>query len=246
MSRQQVEKVNQAKDGRTHTPLSQPTTDFHATNADHESILDMQRLVGNQATQRLLSGGFLQTKMSVSTPDDAYEQEADQVAQQVMTMPAPLQREAAPDEAALATKRIQRDQQDEDDKLQMKSLVQRDDALDDDDPNKLMAKRDSVPTVTPDIEAQIEQGRGSGQAMPASAQSFFEPRFGQDFSNVRIHTGEEADALNRDLEARAFTNQSDIYFRSGEYQPDTSAGRELLAHELTHVVQQGGSAPIEG
>ncbi len=65
---------------------------------------------------------------------------------------------------------------------------------------------------------------------------------GADFSGVRVHTGGQADTLNRNLSARAFTTGQDIFFKQGEYSPGSSGGRELLAHELTHVVQQNGDS----
>jgi hypothetical protein len=68
-----------------------------------------------------------------------------------------------------------------------------------------------------------------------------EPRFGADFSGVRVHSGGEAAALNHDFKAQAFTRQRDIYFGSGKYNPESSTGQRLLAHELTHVVQQSQS-----
>jgi hypothetical protein len=63
----------------------------------------------------------------------------------------------------------------------------------------------------------------------------------EDFGNVNIHTGGDANHVNEAVQARAFTTGSDIFFRDGEYNPESSSGRELLAHELTHVVQQGAS-----
>jgi hypothetical protein len=98
-----------------------------------------------------------------------------------------------------------------------------------------------VPPVTDDVESRIDRSRGSGSAMPENARGFFESRMGADFSGVKIHTGSESDQLNRSLDARAFTTGSDIFFRDGEYNPDSSGGRELLAHELTHVVQQNAA-----
>jgi hypothetical protein len=68
-----------------------------------------------------------------------------------------------------------------------------------------------------------------------------EDSFGTDFSRVRVHTSSQSDTLNRQLQARAFTTGSDIFFRSGEYKPTSGAGQQLLAHELTHVVQQGAA-----
>lgn len=90
------------------------------------------------------------------------------------------------------------------------------------------------------VEKQISGMKGGGQALPESARDFFEPRFGQDFSDVRVHTGGESDKVNREISARAFTNGNDIFLRNNEYNPDSNDGRTLLAHELTHVVQQTG------
>lgn len=82
---------------------------------------------------------------------------------------------------------------------------------------------------------------GGGAPLPASARAFFGPRFGRDFSDVRIHTGPGAAAAARGIGARAYTLGADIAFGAGEYAPGTPAGKRLLAHELAHVVQQGGA-----
>ncbi len=99
---------------------------------------------------------------------------------------------------------------------------------------------DGAGEVAPEVEAAIQRQRGGGQSLDKDVRAQMEPFFGVDFSRVRVHTGSEADTLNRAVSARAFTTDSDIFFRDGEYAPNSSAGRELLAHELTHVVQQGG------
>ena len=72
-----------------------------------------------------------------------------------------------------------------------------------------------------------------------------ESAFGADFSGVRIHAGSAAAGLSRDIQAHAFTHGSDIYFNHGQYDPHTDGGRRLLAHELTHVVQQRGASSIQ-
>ena len=94
--------------------------------------------------------------------------------------------------------------------------------------------------VTPGVEAAIQRERGGEQALDSTARAQMEPALGADFSGMRVHTGAQADTLNRDLTARAFTVGQGIFFKQGEYSPGSSTGRELLAHELTHVVQQGG------
>ena len=91
------------------------------------------------------------------------------------------------------------------------------------------------------IERQLARLRGQGAALPSGFLSEMEQRFGADLSGVRVHSGHEAAQLNQSLRARAFTHGADIYFGSSAYDPSSRAGRRLLAHELTHVVQQGAA-----
>jgi len=94
-------------------------------------------------------------------------------------------------------------------------------------------------TITkPQIEETIDKSRGGGAALDSGVRAQMESALGADLGRVRIHDGSQADSLNRSLSARAFTTGSDIFFRQGEYQPGSSGGRKLLAHELTHVIQQ--------
>jgi hypothetical protein len=86
-------------------------------------------------------------------------------------------------------------------------------------------------------------GRG-GEPLPAASRSFFEARFGYDFGHVRVHVDGAADEGARAVRARAYTLGGDIVFGAGEYAPETHQGKSLLAHELTHVVQQAGAAPV--
>ncbi|GGO76188.1 hypothetical protein GCM10011348_02800 [Marinobacterium nitratireducens] len=89
------------------------------------------------------------------------------------------------------------------------------------------------------LEQKIQNSRGNGSPLPDAVLKDMEQQFGNDFSHVVIHNDNEAAELCRELNARAFTVGSDIYFAPGEFTPETEAGRELLAHELTHVIQQG-------
>jgi hypothetical protein len=104
----------------------------------------------------------------------------------------------------------------------------------------LQAKGQSGQTteVTSDLESRIQALKGGGQPLPKSVRAFFAPRFGQDFSHIRIHSNTEGAHLARKLNAKAFTTGSNIVFGSGEYSPGSSRGKQLLAHELTHVMQQ--------
>lgn len=95
--------------------------------------------------------------------------------------------------------------------------------------------------VAPGVGGAIQRARGGGRGLDAGVRGAMEAAFGTDFGGVRVHTGPRADTLNRALHARAFTTGSDIFFRGGEYAPSSPGGKELLAHELTHVVQQAGA-----
>ncbi|WP_219837868.1 DUF4157 domain-containing protein [Paenibacillus sp. R14(2021)] len=90
----------------------------------------------------------------------------------------------------------------------------------------------------PKVEAAIDESRGKGQPLPDALRKKLEASFKADFSKVSIHTDNAADQLAKQVGARAFTTGSDIYFRQGEFKPDTASGIQLLSHELTHVVQQ--------
>lgn len=92
------------------------------------------------------------------------------------------------------------------------------------------------------VEQRIERARGGGSALPADLRRTMGEGLGADLGGVRVHTGGEADSLNRSLGAQAFTVGSDVFFASGQYQPGDTAGRHLLAHELAHTVQQTGGA----
>jgi hypothetical protein len=99
--------------------------------------------------------------------------------------------------------------------------------------------------VHPSVEKAISSSRGSGASLDRGVQEKLAPQLGDSLSDVRIHADSTADALARSVSARAFATGSDVYFAQGEYRPGTAEGNRLLAHELTHVVQQRG-APTSG
>ncbi|MBC7811538.1 MAG: DUF4157 domain-containing protein [Burkholderiales bacterium] len=145
----------------------------------------------------------------------------------------------AGEEDELAMKRMDIQRAGEEDELAMKRMeIQR--AEEDELAMKSEDMRGAF-EVGGSVEDNISSAKGSGQAMPDTSRDFFESRMGYDFGGVQIHNGGEADTLNRSLSAKAFTTGSDIFFRQGEYKPDSQDGKQLLAHELTHVVQQGAA-----
>jgi Domain of unknown function (DUF4157) len=96
--------------------------------------------------------------------------------------------------------------------------------------------------VHPDVEQAIARTRGSGPPIDRGVRDRAAPVLGDPLTDVHVHTDLGADALTHAMSARAFTTGTDIYFGRGEYRPGTSAGDELIAHELTHVVQQRGAS----
>ncbi|CAN1208785.1 hypothetical protein TUMEXPCC7403_01090 [Tumidithrix helvetica PCC 7403] len=172
----------------------------------------------------------VQAKLAIGAVGDKYEQEADQVASQVVqtiNTPEQVQRE---DEEQVQTKpleSIQRDEapEEEDEELQMKPLLQRREA---------MAGGDA----SEELESSIHQAKGSGQSLDPNLQEKMGQAMGADFSSVKVHTDSQSDQLNQSIQAKAFTTGQDIFFRQGAYDPSSKGGQELIAHELTHVVQQ--------
>ncbi len=215
-----------------------PTT----AEGSNSELVRLQRLVGNHALQRMLAdnpkrtGLIIQTKMTVGAADDPYEREADAVASQVMAKRDVVQREA--DEEELAMKRMPEVQREADEEELAMKRIQR---QDEEQPVDMSGSFD----VNNDVESRINAASGSGQTIPEVHRDMFESSMGHDFSGVNIHADAQSDSLNKELGARAFTTGSDIFFRQGEYNPASSGGQELLAHELTHVVQQGGAASIQ-
>ena len=196
----------------------------------------------------------IQAKLTVNQPGDVYEQEADRVADQVMRMAAPGKNAPASyaaRPAAFLTPTIQRmcSKCEEEAKLQRAAMPEEEDDEAriqrepiEDDEEMLQAKSDSgsTPTVTPAVDSQIRNLQGSGQSLDPTTRGFMESRFGRDFSDVRVHTDAHANQLARSVQAKAFTTGNNIVFRSGQYNPTEPSGQHLLAHELTHVVQQSG------
>jgi hypothetical protein len=209
---------------------AQKTHHSISMNSPVEQIIFMQRTIGNRAVERLMKSGALQAKLRIGAPGDAYEQEADRVAEQVMLMPQGMSRGSS------GTPHIQRAcPKCEKDELQRKSL-------EGDEELQGKATSGSASEVSHDIETQIQALKGGGQPLSENSRAFFEPRFGIDLTHVRVHTGSNAIQMNRDVGARAFTCGSDIYFGAGH----TPGNSDLTAHELTHVVQQMGGAPAQG
>jgi len=183
----------------------------------------------------------IQTKLTIGKAGDKYEQEADRVASQVVNqINSPVAQKSQ-------AETIQREDVPEEDELMMKpeaGIIQREDVPEDEEELQRKSEVDQGGTATPDLEASIQQARSSGKPLTNEIRTKMESAFGSDFSSVKIHHNAQSDSLNRSIQARAFTTGQDIFFRQGAYNPGSRGGQELLAHELTHVVQQSGGARI--
>lgn len=168
----------------------------------------------------LLSCAFIQAKLKVGAVDDPLEHEADRVADQVTRTPDP---KASATCLASAPQSEMQAGGKKDEDTQRLQIIPR---------SALRSQTSAFPYVAGHVV------QSSGQMLDADVRAYFEPRFGHDFSAVRVHTDDCAAASAASMGASAFTVGSSIAFAAGRYDPDTPAGRRLLAHELTHVVQQ--------
>lgn len=188
---------------------------------------EFHRVLGNRAVGRLV-----QAKLTVNQPGDVYEQEADRVADVVMRMPGPPLNEPVPHPsttAAIPSVQCQRAGDGgapcpkcEEEK---KGPVQR----------KIGDASGLGGMLVPD---NLLQHLDHGRPLDSATRSFFEPRFGQDFSEVRLHTDATAADSARKLNALAYTFGNNVVMGAGQFAPHSSSGQRLLAHELTHVLQQ--------
>lgn len=165
----------------------------------------------------------IQRKRVLGPAHDAYEQEADAVATQVVTQ---LGQSTSTEQAPTGTHEAQQ--------TSTPPVLRKVSS------SASLSSNESSP-ISDAVEGSIQSSLGSGSHLPGGLQSRMEGAFGADFSNVRIHANSDADNLNSSLGARAFTVGQDVYFGRSEYQPTSTSGQHLLAHELTHVVQQNGS-----
>lgn len=201
----------------------------------------------------------IQAKLSISSPDDAYEKEADRTADTIVntsesaSFGSKLQKQ---EEELQAKTFLQRQEEEEEEELQAKSFLQKQEEDEKVQPKPLLQKQEAEEeaqasiqkkessasrAVTPGTSSRLNSRKGQGKSMAKQTQNFMEAQFNKDFSGVRIHNDTEANVISQKLSAQAFTLGKDIYFNSGKYNPRSKDGKHLLAHELTHVVQQNHS-----
>jgi hypothetical protein len=255
----------------------QSSTKKPAQNPVIDSVMHLQRTIGNRAVSGLLQSGRLQTKLAIGQPGDKYEREADTVAQRVVSMPestvqratddkkkeiqkaplvsgiTPLVQSAVDEKKELQKTPVGDDKKEQgiqrtpvaDDKEKEPGIKRK--AVDDKKEDALQKKEGAgntssmSTTATGHVESTINSSKGGGHPLSENDRSYFEPRFGTSFEDVRLHTDTQAAQVSGDLNAQAFTVGKDVFFGAGKFDTGSGAGKRLMAHELTHVVQQMNS-----
>ena len=255
--------ANQRKDSKVSNKAATPAKRSSSgsgssisTMSPHDSIIHLQKTIGNQAVQRLLRsktkndnfGKNIQAKLKVSQPGDVYEQEADLVAEHIMGMSpstnsldsiTTTNEKSRTDEkcSACEMKHGEKERQiGKNASTTMYTFAQK-------RPPMRQAGTGGKASRTTDVEAAGQAAGWEGESLPSEVRRYFEPRFGWDFSKVHIHADSDAARGAQAIQARAYTQGRDIVFGAGEYTPATNEGRRLVAHELAHVVQQEGGYP---
>jgi hypothetical protein len=210
-----------AESSKQHDHAAAATSHARDTAPAAESlspVLQLQQQAGNQAVQELLRSGYIQAKLAISSPDDPEEREADNVANTIMRKPvgAPSSRPCSCSHNGEMCEECRQ--------KQSQPTISR------------QASAQFAPIDVPRIVSDVL--RSPGHPLDAATRAFFEPRFGHDFSHVRVHTGPEAAASARSINALAYTSGSNVVFAASQYSPYTTVGQTLLAHELTHTIQQ--------
>ncbi len=203
-----------------------------AGKTQNNSIRDTSFIQKKNSSKAANATQFIQPKLTVGQPNDKYEREADTVASKVVTM-------SNPDTNSEATaNNISKKQTSQPQRKALANTIS---------PVVQRASNNSSKknTATNNISQKLSSRNGKGDRMDPNTSDYMESRFGASFSNVRIHKDENAVQMSQNLGARAFTNGNNIYFNKGQYSPNSSNGKHLLAHELTHTIQQKGVSSVQ-
>ncbi|MDB9313552.1 DUF4157 domain-containing protein [Spirulina sp. CS-785/01] len=200
----------------------EPTSEHTPIQRQHNMGTLFQSPMSEDRSPRVASP--LQAKLTIGAANDPYEQEADRVAKTVVQRIHTREKPQATEEES-----VQRSPNPSQRPIPIRPLVQRQETMTLDGGE-----------ASRELESSLNQAKGSGQSLDPTLQRSMGQAMGADFSGVKIHTDSQSDQLNHSLQARAFTTGQHVFFKKGEYNPSSKGGQELIAHELTHVVQQNG------
>ncbi|WP_197285210.1 DUF4157 domain-containing protein [Planktothricoides sp. SR001] len=170
----------------------------------------------------------IQTKLTIGAPGDKYEQEADTIARKVVSQINSPTAQAKPTTKVLQRQPIGRD-------ITVSPFA------------GMMQAKEAIAggPASQDLESSINRAKGGGQPLDAGLQQSMGQAMGADFSGVRVHTDSSANNLSQSIQAKAFTTGQDVFFAQGQYDPGSKDGQELIAHELTHTIQQSSASTIQ-
>ncbi len=230
------------KDGAAHTaPVAkQPAKNFFPAPGK-ENFFGGGESTGKEDSFFKNTGA--QAKLMIGASNDSFEKQADTTADKVVSKlnnPAPaVQTKAVKEEEQLQKKEEEIDKTGN--KLQKKTAFESNEEPAEKQKIQAKSENSSGQPASSALQSQLNSTKGGGQPLPDQAKQSMESGFGADFSGVRIHNDSNAAKMNNQIGAQAFTHGNDIYFNEGKYNPNSSEGSHLLAHELTHTVQQGAS-----
>ncbi len=191
---------------------------------ENKNLLSTIKKAGNVPAK---SNAFFQPKLSVNQPNDTYEQQADAMADKVMRMPFTQTGETFFKPHISSIQRKCRQCEDEEKMLHRKEVS------------------NNETQGSSELGSYVGSLHSSGQPLPDNARKFFEPRFGHDFSKVKIHNDSLAAKSAQSINALAYTSGNNIVFNNNQFSPGSDTGKKLIAHELTHVVQQQGNINLK-
>jgi hypothetical protein len=237
--------ANQVVSGQNNTPVLQ---------RQEISTLQRSTLATPQEDEKLSTAEsrMEKDKLIQEKPEVQLEKKPEEEPIQKMTEPKeeeePVQKKEEPKEEEPLQKK--EEPKEEEEPLQKKDAPKEEKeplqmAKEEEEPLQKKAETASNSTASTQLSSRIKEASGKGTHLPDQTRTEMEGAIGADFSGVNIHTDTDAVQMNRELGAQAFTHGQDVYFNSGKYNPEDSSGKHLLAHELTHVVQQGKSPKVQ-
>jgi len=223
MSNQDIESLQKRKHSATVKPKFTDEQHYSKSTGTQSGVpLFLRGAITATATQETVQRQAKEQnaaieELTVAAPENEYEQEADRVSDQVLHIPeSRVQRQAECSGGTVTCN--------EDGVIQSQATT--------------TGSASSIQKTPSGFSSRLAVQKNGGTSLPASSRAYFEPRFEHDFSQVRIHDGPEAAELSQDINARAFTMDRHIFFAPNQFRPGQARGNRLLAHELTHVVQQ--------
>jgi len=196
-----------------------------------KSIHNLQNTVGNQAVNRMINNKLNLTKLKNTHKKDPFGNTADNIEAKVMQKKQEFEKTKAEDESQILTKNLMRQEEQEQVQIQPYDWKTK-------PPESPGSERDHV--VSGKLDHNIKNIQGTGTPLDTKTRKLIEPRLGFSLENVRIHTTDTSSKLNRTINSKAFTLGNEIFFNRKSYQEHNKKAKNLLVHELTHVIQQSG------